>query len=357
MKAEPEEEDESSSSFPLEPEEQLLWFREQWKQELKSRDESKKDKKKEKEKPLSRSLTLSKEDEGERLVRFLHWKEEQQASTKERFSIAKYFKEVTPCVPEEETKETHISSLPPEMLMRCFYFIKDPVCVEYLSCVCKQFFVIAREPSLWRSWCVSFWGYSKLNELSNILQRFNFSWRKLFLCRPILRLDGAFISRNSYWRPGQTEFTYYQPVHHVLYYRYFRFFPNGQVIYTMSTTKPRKVARFFHPLLVSSKGQGLDIVEGTYTFDSFSGLVNVTLYEPKKGRSSHWDLQLECKYVGKFAAMSVVRYCGKSASGYITEYPSDITSKFFFNKIPQPVLAFQEEQIKLLSEVPSLVAD
>jgi len=79
----------------------------------------------------------------------------------------------------------------------------------------------------------------------------------MYLNRPRLRFDGIFISKykiqpnfksfknlffpinncfcvgkNTYVRQGTTEWTYHQPVHSVVYYRYLRFFPReDRVLY------------------------------------------------------------------------------------------------------------------------------
>lgn len=58
------------------------------------------------------------------------------------------------------------------------------------------------------------------------------------------RLDGIYISKNHYFRTGQTEGTYYQPVFQVEYYRYLRFYPDGTVVAIVSPEQPKVVASF-----------------------------------------------------------------------------------------------------------------
>lgn len=51
------------------------------------------------------------------------------------------------------------------------------------------------------------------------------SWRRAFLATPSPRCDGVYVSRETYIRTGLTEWTVRNPVHVVVYFRYYRFFP------------------------------------------------------------------------------------------------------------------------------------
>jgi len=54
------------------------------------------------------------------------------------------------------------------------------------------------------------------------------TWRQTFLATPAPRCDGFYVSRESYIRTGLTEWTVRNPVHVVVYFRYYRFFPPEQ---------------------------------------------------------------------------------------------------------------------------------
>ena len=51
------------------------------------------------------------------------------------------------------------------------------------------------------------------------------TWRRTFLATPAPRCDGFYVSRETYIRAGITEWTVRNPVHVVVYFRYYRFFP------------------------------------------------------------------------------------------------------------------------------------
>lgn len=66
------------------------------------------------------------------------------------------------------------------------------------------------------------------------------SWRNMFLTRPRLYLSGVYVSRTKYLRSGSTEGVYVNPVHEVVYYRYFKFYEEGTLACLTSCEKPAK---------------------------------------------------------------------------------------------------------------------
>ncbi|KDO80619.1 hypothetical protein CISIN_1g019659mg [Citrus sinensis] len=94
---------------------------------------------------------------------------------------------------------------------------------------------------------VSFVKLSGVVENYKILQsRYEGSWRKMWLLRPRIRIDGLYVSRNTYIRAGVAEWKITNPVHIVCYYRYMRFFPSGRFIYKNSSQKIKDVAKIMN---------------------------------------------------------------------------------------------------------------
>lgn len=144
------------------------------------------------------------------------------------------------CNPELDLTRVHISALPSEILMYIFRWVissdLDMRALEQLSLVCRGFYICAREPELWHSACVRVWGRNCTNFVP-----FK-SWRDMFLRRPRVRFDGVYISKTSYMREGEKSLDgFYRAVHQVEYYRYLRFFPDGQVIMLTTPEVPLAV--------------------------------------------------------------------------------------------------------------------
>uniref|UniRef100_H3DGL5 F-box only protein n=1 Tax=Tetraodon nigroviridis TaxID=99883 RepID=H3DGL5_TETNG len=144
------------------------------------------------------------------------------------------------CSPELDVTQVHISALPREILMYIFRWVVssdlDLRALEQLSLVCRGFYICARDPEIWHSACARVWG-------RNCTKVVPFkSWRDMFLRRPRVRFDGVYISKMSYIRQGESSLDgFYRAWHHVEYYRYLRFFPDGQVVMLTTTEDPQAV--------------------------------------------------------------------------------------------------------------------
>lgn len=142
------------------------------------------------------------------------------------------------CTPELEMTQMHISVLPREILTYIFRWVVsselDMRALEQLSLVCRGFYICARDPEIWRCACLKVWG-----KISTKLSKPYKSWREMFLQRPRVRFDGIYISKTSYIRQGEQSLDgFYRPWHQVVYFRYLRFFPDGQVIMLTTPEDP-----------------------------------------------------------------------------------------------------------------------
>ncbi|XP_077248817.1 F-box protein 7 [Tasmannia lanceolata] len=136
--------------------------------------------------------------------------------------------------------------LPDELLHEVFTRM-NPYSLGRAACVCRKWRYTIWNPSFWRSACLKTWQLSGAVENYRIFQSsYDGSWRKMWLLRPRLRIDGLYVSRNTYIRAGVAEWKVTNPVHVVCYYRYIRFFPNGRFLYKNSSQKVKEVARCMH---------------------------------------------------------------------------------------------------------------
>ncbi|KAM8860200.1 F-box only protein 9 isoform 2-T2 [Spinachia spinachia] len=141
------------------------------------------------------------------------------------------------CTPEMDLTQMHISALPREILMYIFRWVVssdlDMRALEQLSLVCRGFYICSRDPEIWHLACSRVWG-RKCTKLVPFK-----SWREMFLQRPRVRFDGVYISKTSYIRQGEESLDgFYRAWHHVEYYRYLRFFPDGHVVMVTTPEDP-----------------------------------------------------------------------------------------------------------------------
>ena len=84
----------------------------------------------------------------------------------------------------------------------------------------------------------------------------------MFLDLPHLRFDGVYVSRNTYIRTGVVEWRVKNPVHVVCYYRYLRFFPQGDFAYRTCPETLSQVAASLE-YLPKRRGRGRGGQDGT----------------------------------------------------------------------------------------------
>lgn len=167
----------------------------------------------------------------------------------------------------------HFSDLPHELVVLIFRYVigqeLDLASLETVGLVCRGFFIISRDPILWRSICHRAWGgqmnWSSLDDTTGS----SLDWRSIFLEKPRINYDGVYISRTRYIRQGDVGFQdlTYRPFHVVRYYRYLRFFPDGRVLILTTNEEPDKIVPIFrHALDRKQFSPELSILEGTYEF-------------------------------------------------------------------------------------------
>lgn len=141
---------------------------------------------------------------------------------------------------DSNSTSLHISDLPVEVFLIISRWIVsnelDIQALEKSALVCKGFYLYARDPKLWRMICLKVWGL-QLGTLNG--SEFS-SWRQMYFQRSRLRFNGSYISKTEYFRLGENSFqdSAYKPVHHVEYYRYLRFFPDGIVLMFTTADEP-----------------------------------------------------------------------------------------------------------------------
>ncbi|XP_067618999.1 F-box only protein 9 [Eurosta solidaginis] len=156
------------------------------------------------------------------------------------------------------TAETHISELPPEILLYILRWVVssqlDMYSLEQCATVCKGLYLCARDEELWRLACARVWGANLGNvgdPASQLLDNINeserntrpivyTSWRQMFILRERVLYSGCYISKTTYLRMGENSFQdqFYRPVQLVEYYRYVRFLGDGRVLMMTSADEP-----------------------------------------------------------------------------------------------------------------------
>ncbi|XP_023948313.1 F-box only protein 9 [Bicyclus anynana] len=141
--------------------------------------------------------------------------------------------------PAKHTEGAHISWLPYEVVQLVLRWVVgaelDAGSLERAAAACRGLYVAAREPDLWRCMCVRTWG----KKCGAPADSGYTSWRHMYIERARVKLNGCYISKTTYMRPGENTYQdpSYQAWQYVDYYRYLRFFPDG-VVLLLTTPQP-----------------------------------------------------------------------------------------------------------------------
>lgn len=135
--------------------------------------------------------------------------------------------------------------IPEELLLEIFRVANHPIAISRAACVCRQWRDVTSHESLWRTACLrAFKMTGKEYNTRQVEITFGGSWKIMFLNRPRVRHDGFYVSRNTYIKPGERSMNCkYKPVHLVCYFRYYRFFPEGRLLYRTTPLALKKAAR------------------------------------------------------------------------------------------------------------------
>ncbi|KAK9836213.1 hypothetical protein WJX84_005129 [Apatococcus fuscideae] len=160
--------------------------------------------------------------------------------------MALYGLRLRPATPaSHQVLQAPIQKLLPEEMMLTILGKLPAAHLAMAQCVCLQWRTLADSPDLWRAACSeAFRGNSDPQTDARLVRtQHRGSWKAMFLDRPHLRFDGLYVSRNTYLRTGIVEWRVKNPVHMVCYFRYYRFYPDGHLLYRTSPEVVSKVAR------------------------------------------------------------------------------------------------------------------
>lgn len=195
------------------------------------------------------------------------------------------------CKPKNKLKPgtLHISDLPHELILHIARYVigeeLDLASLESLGLVCRGFYLVSNDSSLWRSICYHTWNEDTMIHLDQ--KKFciddendfvQINWKQMFIDRPRVNFDGVYISRTRYIRQGDVGFqdVTYRPFHVIRYYRYLRFFPDKRVLILTTNEEPDKIVPIFRSALHSKQfSPELSILEGSFEFTNAKQIIVV----------------------------------------------------------------------------------
>jgi len=162
----------------------------------------------------------------------------------------------------KDSKSFNITNLPYEILVMILKMVITNVLdfnsLECFAAVCRGFFIVSRDQSIWKFIIKHMWN-AKFVEALTAMDTY-VDWHNLFLTKPRPNFNGIYVCHITGVRCGEKSDMNYQLGHPVSYYRYVRFFPNKRVILLVTTENTNKsLAK-----LKSPDPKAADVITGEY---------------------------------------------------------------------------------------------
>ncbi|KAH9072087.1 hypothetical protein EDB83DRAFT_2571678, partial [Lactarius deliciosus] len=163
------------------------------------------------------------------------------------------FPEVLSFEPEDERTPSFLQLLPDELVVHILRYLGTSA-IERFACVSRKARVISLDTAIWRSFVEAVYKPPQIspNEiLDDIVDDYSSDYRRVYIERPRVRLDGVYIAVCHYIRHGLSENAWVNISHLITYHRYLRFYPNGQVISLLANEEhePQHVITILRPTL------------------------------------------------------------------------------------------------------------
>lgn len=244
---------------------------------------------------------------------------------------------------------TSIASLPDEILHQVLGYVMQimPSSFTAISLTCQKFCLITqRDQSIWKDVCMGTYHnqlYDEeegVQELSTIepghystrLQDevcidFQNDWKKMFIEKPRIRMDGCYIATCHYTRPGVREESFSSSFHLVTYFRFLRFYPSGTSLSLLTTSPPADVV---HQIHLGSKLKGIQIGRWSMTR---AGKLSIEATGPAS-YLFFMSLQVKSSSRGRQNKLQWDKFSGTHpVTGEITHFNLKNDKPFYFSKV------------------------
>ncbi|KZW00048.1 hypothetical protein EXIGLDRAFT_723197 [Exidia glandulosa HHB12029] len=264
--------------------------------------------------------------------------------------------------PEDESAPVPLALMPDELLIHTVLLLAlqgDIATVERLALVNRKLRLLTLDATIWRSLVQLVHVPPQVPDQLELVRRYKYDYRRVWIECPRVRLDGTYISVCHYVRHGVSDNPWHHPQLLITYHRYLRFFPDGQVIMLLSNgdSPPRETV---HILTPSLRMEGVSV--GKWSVNG--AVVQVTDLIPVQGKQMRYSfsmtLVLKSKPLGRWNKLDFVEYSSVHLeTGEVEPLPMRNERPFHFSKVRRYGLGvtFEEddaEQARLLAAMKQL---
>jgi len=125
------------------------------------------------------------------------------------------------------------------VVMNIFCFL-DGFHMARLASVCRDWRDNLNEDIVWKVSCEQVWPDEPKKSLQRRFKEYNCSWKQMFIHRPHIRFDGAYLLATTYAQHIERDLLHpFSRSVESTYYRYLQFEPHGKVYYCLTNEKPK----------------------------------------------------------------------------------------------------------------------
>ncbi|PKI82316.1 hypothetical protein MVES1_003528 [Malassezia vespertilionis] len=168
-----------------------------------------------------------------------------------------------------------------------------------------------------------------------LFARTPYSWRDLFIQQPRLRMHGAYIATCRYTQQGLSEENRWVRVFHLVeFFRYLRFFPDGQVLSMLTSDRP---AETVHRLVPGERAKGMATGHWHLVCDDTHGatIAIENLCDPTLGRYVfQMTLRLGQTAPGRWNKLELLAYTSqRRGTAEVLPIPHKHMRPFLFSRV------------------------
>ncbi|KAI0289454.1 hypothetical protein BC826DRAFT_1092769 [Russula brevipes] len=155
--------------------------------------------------------------------------------------------------PEDERVPLPLQRLPDELILYILSYL-GYVAIECFARVSRKARMITLDATIWRSFVESTYRPPQISPdevLDDIVEKHSSDYRRVYIERPRVRLDGVYIAVCHYIRPGMSENAWVNVGTFIHTSSFRRFYPNGQVISLLTNEEhePQHIITVLRPTL------------------------------------------------------------------------------------------------------------
>jgi hypothetical protein len=107
--------------------------------------------------------------------------------------------------------------------------------------------------SVIKTLCLDLWPTTLVKNTKKFMAQFQGDFRLMLKGMPLVRFDGLYLLKATYWKRGESYDSEYYPIHEVVNYRYVRFLRDGTTMSCYTAQTPKKI---FEKMKVHLSGTG-----------------------------------------------------------------------------------------------------